>query len=145
MTSYGFFSKQYIGILALHHFAVRMTSYKNFIVDFRFRIQKYFPAPNLSKIKPISWQIYKFLHFSIPQHIHNKGLPCHLRIMRIVIICKMTPIAVRSNLKSSILISCAVMELLRKSSRGAESAPPPPVEIGLKYEHIIYHFKARDL
>ena len=32
-----------------------MTSHKNFIVDFGFRIQKYLPAPNLSKIKPIFW------------------------------------------------------------------------------------------
>ena len=42
------------------------------------------------------------------------------------------PIGVRLNLKDFILISCAVMELLRKVSQGAESAPPPG-EMGLKY------------
>ena len=36
--------------------------------------------------------------------------------------CKMTPIGVRLNLKNFILISFAVMELLRKLSRGEESA-----------------------
>ena len=107
-----------------------MTSYKKFFVDFGFRSQKYLPTPNLSKIKPIFWQICKFLHFSVPQHIHNKKLPWqHLRLMRIVIICKMTPISVRLNLKNFILISCAVLELLREVSQGAESAPPG--EIGL--------------
>ena len=40
--------------------------------------------------------------------------------------CKMTPIGVRLNLKNFILISCTVMELLKKVSRGAESALPPP-------------------
>ena len=45
--------------------------------------------------------------------------------------CKMTPIGVRLNLKNFILISCAVLELLRKVPRGAESAPLPG-EIGLK-------------
>ena len=47
--------------------------------------------------------------------------------------CKMTPISVGLNLENFILISCAVLELLRKVSQGAESAPPPG-EIGLKYE-----------
>ena len=111
-----------------------MTSYKSFIVDFGLRIQKYYPPPNLSKIKPISWQICKFLHFSILQHIHNKRLPWqHLRLMRIVITCKMIPIGVRLNLKNFILIFCAVLELLRKVSQRAESPPPPPLpgEIGL--------------
>ena len=41
--------------------------------------------------------------------------------------CKMAPRSVRLNLKNFILISCAVLELLRKVSRGAES----PGEIGL--------------
>ena len=49
------------------------------------------PAPNLSKIKPMPRQICKFLHFSIPRHIHNKRLTWqHLRLMRIVFMCKMT-------------------------------------------------------
>ena len=101
MMSYAFSAKQYIGSLPLRHFDVRMTSYKNFIVDFGFRIQKT-PSPNLSKIKPISWQISKFLHLSIPRHIHNKRLPWQqLKLMRIVIMCKMTPIGVRLNLKIS--------------------------------------------
>ena len=42
---------------------------------------------------------------------------------------KMTPISVRLNLKNFILISCAVLELLKKVSRGAQN--PPPGEIGL--------------
>ena len=46
--------------------------------------------------------------------------------------CKMTPISVRLNLKNFILISCAVLELLRKVFRGADS---PPGEIGLKIFH----------
>ena len=45
--------------------------------------------------------------------------------------CKMTPINVRLNLKYFILISCAVLELLRKVSRGAEWSPPLPGDIGL--------------
>ena len=86
------------------------------------------PAPNLKKIKPISLQICKFFHFSIPRHIHNKRLPWkHLRLMRIVFMCKMTPIGVRLNLTNFILKSCAVMELLRKVSQGAQS---PPDEMG---------------
>ena len=32
--------------------------------------------------------------------------------------CKMTPISVRLNLKNSILMSCGVLELLRKVSQG---------------------------
>ena len=34
-----------MGILPSRHLDVRMTSYKNFIVDFGFRIQKYPPPP----------------------------------------------------------------------------------------------------
>ena len=45
-------------------------------------------------------------------------------------------IGVRLNLKNFILISCAVMKLLRKVSQGGGIAlsppPPPPGEIGLK-------------
>ena len=41
--------------------------------------------------------------------------------------CKMTPISVRLNLKNFILISFAVLELLRKVG----IRPPPPGEIGL--------------
>ena len=95
------------------------------------------PTPNLSKIKPISWQICKFLHFSVPRHIHNKRLPWqHLRLMRIVIMCKMTPIRVKLNLKNFILISCAVLELLRKVSQWGRNLPPPG-EIGLtKYQNL---------
>ena len=120
-----------MGILPSRHFDVRMTSYKNFIVDFGLRIQKYPPGPNLSKIKPISWKICKFLHFSIPRHIHNRRLPWqHLRLMTIVIMCKMAPLRVGLNLENFILISCAVLELLRNVSQGgADSAPPG--EIGL--------------
>ena len=111
-----------------------MTSYENFVVDFGFGIQKYPLALNLSKIKPIIWQICKFIHFSILRHTHNKRLPWqHLKLIRIVIVCKIIPISVRLNLKNFVLISCAVLELFRKVSQGgAESAPPPPGEIGLK-------------
>ena len=113
------------GYFTFTSFYVRMTSYKNFIVYFGFRIQKYPPAPNLSKIKPISWQICKFLNFSIPQNIHKKRSPWqHLRLMRIVIMCKMTPIGVKLNLKNFILISFAVLELLRKVSQGGGIPPP---------------------
>ena len=45
--------------------------------------------------------------------------------------CKMTPIGVRLNLKNFLLISFAVLELLRKVSQGGGSVPPR--EIGLKY------------
>ena len=38
MASYAFFTR---GILPLRQFDVRMTSYKNFIADFGFRIQTY--------------------------------------------------------------------------------------------------------
>ena len=89
-----------MGILPSRHFDVRMTSYKNFllILDLESKIP---PTPNLSKIKPIFWQICKFLHFSVLQHIHNKRLPWqHLRLLRIVVMCKMTPISVRLNLKN---------------------------------------------
>ena len=64
---------------------------------------------------------------SIPRHIHEKRLPWqHPRLMRTVIMFKMTLIGVRLNLKNFILISCAVLELLRKVSRGN----PPPGETG---------------
>ena len=45
--------------------------------------------------------------------------------------CKMTPISVGVNLKNFILISCAVLELLRKVSQGG-GIRPPPGEIGLR-------------
>ena len=121
-----YFCKRYLGILPSRHFDFRMTSYKNFFLEFGFRIQKYPPTSNLSKIKPIFLQICKLLHFSVLQHIHNKRLPWqHLRLMRIVIMCKMTPIKVRLNLKNLILISCAVLKILRKVSQGGEFRPPP--------------------
>ena len=121
-----------MGISSSRHFDVRMTYYENFFVDFGFKIQKYPPTPNLSKIKPIFWQICKFLHFFVPLHIHNKRLPWqHLRLMRIFIMCKMIPISVRLDLKNFILISCAVLELLRKVSQGGRIRPPPG-EMGLK-------------
>ena len=120
-----------MAILPSRHFDGRMTSYKKFFIDFGFRIQKYPPAPNLRKIKPIFCQICKFLHFSIPRHIHNKRLSWQrLRLMRIVIMCKMTPISVRLNLKNFILISCAVLEFLRKVSQGG-GIRLPPGEVGL--------------
>ena len=89
----------------------------------------------MSKIKLIFWQIRKFLHFSILRHIHNKRLSWqHLRLIRIVIMNKMTLIGVRLNLKNFLLISCDVMEWLRKVSRGRGGGEGirPPGEIGLK-------------
>ena len=50
--------------------------------------------------------------------------------------CKITPIGVRLNLKNFILISCAVLELLRKVPRGGGRNPPPTGEIGLRIEHL---------
>ena len=128
MTSYAF-SASDIWVFYLHVILTsEWRSIKLFFVDFGFRIQKYSSTPNLSKIKSISWQICKFLHFSVQRHIHNRRLPWQqLRLMRVVVMCKMTPIRVRLNLKNFILISCAILELLRKVSQGAESAPPPQV------------------
>ena len=103
-------------------------------VDFGFRIQKYPPTSNLRKIKPMFWQICKFLHFSVPRHLNNKRLTWqHLRLTKIVM-CKMTPISVRLNLKTFILLSCTVLELLKSLKGGAEFVPPPPTgEIGLRH------------
>ena len=50
----------------------------------------------------------------------------HLRLMRIVIMCKVTPIDVRLNLKN--------FTIIYKSPREAESALPSPGEIGLSYK-----------
>ena len=49
--------------------------------------------------------------------------------------CKMTPISVRLNLRNFILISCAVLELLRKVTWGG-GIRPPPGEIGLTVQSI---------
>ena len=40
---------------------------------------------------------------------------------------QMTPIRVGLNLENFILISCAVLELLRKVSQGGRNPPPPQV------------------
>ena len=50
--------------------------------------------------------------------------------------CKMTPISVRLKVKNFILISCAVLELLRKVFRGDGI----PGEIGLKLQPDRFHF-----
>ena len=49
--------------------------------------------------------------------------------------CKMTPISVGLNLENFILISCAVLELLKKVTQGGRN-PPPPGEIGLKVSSV---------
>ena len=110
MTSYAFSASD----IWVFYFHVILTSEWRLINIFLLILDL---KSKLSKIKPIFWQICKFLHFSVPGHIHNKRLPWqHLSLMRIVIMCKMTPISVRLNLKNFILISCAVLELLRKVS-----------------------------
>ena len=45
--------------------------------------------------------------------------------MKIVIMCKMTPIGIKLNLKNVILIFFTVMELLRKVSQRGEIRHPP--------------------
>ena len=57
--------------------------------------------------------------------------------------CKVTPIGVKLNLKNFILISCAVLELLRKVSQGGRNPPPPPGEIGLIEIHIVNMIKVQ--
>ena len=100
------------------------------------------PAPNLSKIKPTSCHICRFLHCFNPRHIHNKRLPWqHLRLMRIATMCKMTPIGARLNLKSFILISCGVMELSRKVSEGGgRGRNPPPDRVTRLLNLLSAHF-----
>ena len=52
--------------------------------------------------------------------------------------CKMTPISVGLNLENFILISCAVLELLRKVSQGGGGGIcPPPGEIGLRHANSV--------
>ena len=121
------FCKRYIGNIPSRHFDVRMTSCKNFIVDFGFRIQKYPLHQIWARSSKYPSKYAKFLHFSIRRHIHNKRLPWqHRRLMRIVVTCKMTPIGIRLNLKNFISISYAVSELSRKVSQGGGGIPPPP-------------------
>ena len=86
---------------------------KVFYRFFMFRIQPPSPVPNLSKIKSIFCQIWKF------PHIHNKRLPWqHLRTMRIVTMCRMTVKGVRLNSKNLILISCGVTDCIKESFPG---------------------------
>ena len=59
--------------------------------------------------------------------------------MRTVSMCKMTPIGVRLDLKNFILISCAVLELLKKGGGGGVIRyETGDNEIGLKNEKICY-------
>ena len=51
----------------------------------------------------------------------------------------MTPISVGLNLENFILISCAVLELLRKVSQGGN--PLPPGEIGLNGLTMVKEWK----
>ena len=121
----------YIGIFLLCHFDVKMTSYENFVVDFG-RIQKY-PCTKFEQDQAIILPHMQVSSLFIPRHIHNKRLPWqHLRLMKIVIMCKMTPICVRLNLKNFILIFCGVTELLRKVSNGEAESASLLGETGLK-------------
>ena len=118
-----------MGILPSHHFDVRMTSYKNFlsILDL---VSKNTPYTKFEQD-----QANILANMQVSSLFHNKRLPWqYLRLMRIVVMCKMTPINVRLNLKNFISISCAVLELLRKVSQGVESTPPG--EIGLTLSHL---------
>ena len=65
-------------------------SSQNFIAGFELKIQKYpLPHQKVSKIKPMSCRICKFIHFSIPRYNQNKMLSRqHLRTMRIATIWK---------------------------------------------------------
>ena len=54
--------------------------------------------------------------------------------------CKMILISVGLNLENFILISCAVLELLRKVSRGG-GIRPPPGEIGLSYVTFLFNLE----
>ena len=111
------------------HFDVRMTSCNNFWLIFDLE-SKNTPHTKFEQDQANILAICKFPYFSVLRHIHNKRLPWqHLRLMKIVIMCKMTPISVRLSLKNFILISCAVLELLRKVSQGGEICPSG--EIGL--------------
>ena len=124
MTSYAS-SASDIHVFYPHVILTSEGRHINFIVDFGFRIQKYSHAPNLSKLKSISWQICKFLHFSIPRHIHNPRLPLQLlRLMRIVIMCKMTPIGVRLNLKNFIFGILCCLGVIKESLPGGGIRPP---------------------
>ena len=103
-------------------------SYKNFIDGFGFRIQQY-PRTKFEQDKAnilpnmqVSSLFYSVTH-------SNVRLPWQqLKLMRIVTMYKVTPIGVKLNLKNFTLISCGVMELLRKVSQGEGI---PPGEVGL--------------
>ena len=50
--------------------------------------------------------------------------------------CKMTPISVRLNLQNLILISCSVLELLRKVSQGGGISPPGTIGLVDQFENV---------
>ena len=90
------------------------------------------PVPNLSKIKPISCQICKFVHFSIPRHIHNRRLPWqHLRLMSNVPMCKMTPHRCKIKLVKFHFDILWCYGVIKESYPGGGIQPSPPGEIGL--------------
>ena len=62
-----------------------------------------------------------------------------MRLMRIVIMCKMTPIGVRLNLENFIVISYAILELLRKVSQGGGIRPPGEIGLMIKILTVGYN------
>ena len=65
MTSFAI-SASDIGNIPSRHFDVRMTSYKNFIIDFGFRIQNIPPYTKFEQDQANILANMQVLHFSIP-------------------------------------------------------------------------------
>ena len=94
----------------------------------------------MSKIKPISRQIHKFLHFSISQHIHDKRLPWqHLRTMRIVAMCKIYPhkCKIRHEKFHFNILWC--YGVIKESFSGERNPPPPPPLVSLLGKNLTNH------
>ena len=122
-----FFSLQYLGILTFRHCDVKMTPYTKiflwtWIQGLKITISAKFELDQVI--------ILKIIVFSMPKmtwNTVNKGLLWqHLIRMVIDKICKMIVKGVKSNSKSFFSISLGVLELWRKTLKGADSAPPPP-------------------
>ena len=125
MTSHAFPRSDIYIFLPLRHVDVRMTPYKNFIVGFRLRIQEYPFVANLTKIKQISWQICKFLHFTIPCHIHTRRLSWQL--LRTMETVQNDPQWCKIKFEEFHFNILWCYGVIKESFLGAaESQPPPP-------------------